>query len=181
MWTTLIPTAIAAAIIVSVGNLASGQNPESRNLPGVELISRTTPIEGGLGATIDGRLQREVSSPMPVEHAAVSGPSRPSLRRPKWAGLDRPCARRRMEWAAGMKEGRRKCSAGAEPRKCQWIEHHAPADFPLPLPARFRVLGKRKRELDVENEPSAKSGVPIPVPACGREFGNGNAENPLGN
>ena len=109
---------------------------------------RTTPIEGGLGATIDGRLrERSVLTHAGRACRRARGPQDQAYGGPSGPGLDRPCARRRMEWAAGMKEGRRKCSAGAEPRKCQWIEHHAPADFPLPLPARFRVLGKRKREL----------------------------------
>jgi hypothetical protein len=40
MWTTLIPTAIAAAMLATVVNLASEINTirEARHLPGVELI-----------------------------------------------------------------------------------------------------------------------------------------------
>jgi hypothetical protein len=68
--------------------------------------------------------EKKWSSPMPIEHAAVLGAlkTRPGG---VWgrgddgatAGLDRPCARRRMECAAGMKEGEEGRAAGAEPRK----------------------------------------------------------------
>ena len=42
MWTTLIPTAIAGAICLSVVNLASEINKvrEARNVPGVELTAQ---------------------------------------------------------------------------------------------------------------------------------------------
>jgi hypothetical protein len=47
MWTTLIPTAIAAALLATVVNLASEINKiqEARHLPGVELTLQN--FDGG--------------------------------------------------------------------------------------------------------------------------------------
>ena len=92
------------------------------------------------------------SSPMPIEHAAVLGALKP---RPggagmrgvggATAGLDRPCARRRWEWVAGMKEGEEGRAAGAEPRKraegsrekCRNVG----MPFPFPFPPAVEMLG----------------------------------------
>ena len=63
---------------------------------------------------------------MPIERAAVLGafktrPGGVEVRGDDGvtAGLDRPCARRRMECTAGMKEGEEGRAAGAEPRKAR--------------------------------------------------------------
>jgi len=75
-------------------------------------VSTIALFDGASVTAIDGRDERKCPHPGRSSVPSCSGPSRPSLRRPKWAGLDRPCARRRMEWAAGMKEGR----GGSAPR-----------------------------------------------------------------
>jgi hypothetical protein len=53
MWTTLIPTAIAAAMLATVVNLASEINKirEARHLPGVELTSQREVAAAGRNST----------------------------------------------------------------------------------------------------------------------------------
>jgi hypothetical protein len=60
MWTTLIPTAIAAALLATVVNLASEINKiqEARHLPGVELTSQRDVAAAGRDPT---RLDRQLN------------------------------------------------------------------------------------------------------------------------
>jgi hypothetical protein len=60
MWTTLIPTAIAAAMLSTVANLASEitKIQEARHLPGVELISQRDVAAAGRDSK---RLDRQVN------------------------------------------------------------------------------------------------------------------------
>ena len=81
----------------------------------------------------------------PPCHSSVppcSRPSRPSLRRPKGAGLARHSTRRRWICVAGMKEGLREGpNQGSSLREVKRSEGAERARVPVPIPARCRAVG----------------------------------------